>query len=94
MYSSEDLLPADRIFDAIALRLSAYALHEASHRLVPTGMGWMINPNFYSENSSIDRSIGSDQRRHRCLEILGCVVPQALPFVRAIQGGPRTIESR
>ena len=33
----EDLLPADRIFDAVALRLSAYALHESSYRLVPTG---------------------------------------------------------
>ena len=35
----EDPQPADRIFDAIALRLSAYALHETSCRLVPTGMG-------------------------------------------------------
>jgi len=31
-----DLLPGDRIFDAIALRLSAYGLHETSYRLVPT----------------------------------------------------------
>lgn len=34
--SCEDLLPADCIFDTIALRLSAYALHETSYRLVPT----------------------------------------------------------
>lgn len=38
IHISEDPLPADRIFDAIALRLSAYALHETSYRLVPTGM--------------------------------------------------------
>ncbi|KAF9793147.1 hypothetical protein BJ322DRAFT_103377 [Thelephora terrestris] len=36
--SCDNLLPADCIFDAIALRLSAYALHETSHRLVPTDL--------------------------------------------------------
>lgn len=38
LQNCEDPVPADRIFDAIALRLSAYALHETSYRLVPTGM--------------------------------------------------------
>jgi hypothetical protein len=57
----EDLLPADRIFDAVALRLSAYALHESSYRLVPTGTRKrsLIKKTF-SENPSIDRPIGSE----------------------------------
>lgn len=38
----EDPPPADRILNVIALRLSAYALHETSHRLVPTGMDQSI----------------------------------------------------
>lgn len=51
MHSCEDPLPGNRIFDAIALRLSAYALHETSYRLVPTGN--------YSSVSSPESSLKS-----------------------------------
>ena len=86
--SPEDLLPADRVFDAIALRLSAYALHETSYRLPPTGAKWTIAYlRLYSQNFSTDRPIGPKPRRHRRLEILGGVVPQTLSFVCAITRG-------
>ena len=90
--SSEDLLSADRVFDA--LRLSAYALHETSYRLVPTGT--KCTPAYlqsHSENFCTDRPIGPKPRRYRRRQILSGVVPQTLSFVRAITRGLRTLES-
>ena len=73
--NTEDLLPMDRIFDAIALRLSAYALHETSCRLVPSGTECTIcYPRLYLNQFSPDRPIGPEPGRCRRLEILSGVI--------------------
>ena len=66
----------DRIFDAISLRLSAYALHETSYRLVPSGTERTSHyPGFYLNNFSTNRPIGPEPGRCCSFEILGGVIP-------------------
>lgn len=66
----------DRIFDAISLRLSAYALHDTSYRIVPSGTECAIHyPGFYLNRFSTHRPIGPEPGRYRRFEILGGVIP-------------------
>ena len=65
----------DRIFDAIALRLSAYALHETSCRLVPSGTGCNTGYlRFYLNQFSPNRPIGPEPGRYHRFEILSGVI--------------------